>query len=82
MLPLAMTADDIIDGCGGTSALASALGRTPSTVSSWKTANFIPEWWQDRVLQEAARAGFPMVLADFPPKAGRKSAGTDQAEAA
>lgn len=76
-----MTAEEIIDGCGGTSALAQTLGRTPSTVSSWKSANFIPDWWQDRVLQEAAKAGFPMVVADFPPKQERRTSESQAAAA-
>ncbi|CDO35021.1 carph-isopro domain-containing protein [Novosphingobium sp. KN65.2] len=69
-----MTSDQIIDGCGGTVNVASELDLTPSTVSSWRTANHIPRWWQDPVLAVASKLGFGMDKSDFPPKPRRKSA--------
>lgn len=44
------TASDIIEEFGGTVAVANALGLTPSTVSSWKTAKRgIPRWWMREI---------------------------------
>ncbi len=68
-----MTADQIIDGCGGTSALATTLALTPSTVSSWREVNFIPRWWHGPVLKAAKRAKFTMDDMDFPPRSARRS---------
>lgn len=67
-----MTVDQIVDGCNGTSAVASALDLTPSTVSSWREVNFIPRWWHAPVLKVAKRAKFAMTEDDFPPKSARK----------
>jgi len=65
------TVDQIVDGLGGTSVVASGLGLTPSTVSSWRSANFIPEWRQDAVLAFARRTEKPLDAGDFPKKAAR-----------
>lgn len=71
------TATDIIDALGGTIKVAAALDLTPSTVSSWKTANFIPDWRQSSVLALAKRMKdklpTPITAADFPPKEDRNS---------
>ncbi|MDR6851058.1 hypothetical protein J2Y54_000551 [Sphingomonas sp. BE123] len=37
-------AAQIVEALGGTSAVATALDLTPSTVSSWKTSGKIPRW--------------------------------------
>lgn len=76
-----MTADEIVDGCGGTSALADALELTPSTVSSWRAANHIPRWWHGLVLKVARKRKFPMVGDDFPLPArkSRSAAATEKA---
>ena len=67
------TAHEIVDGCGGTTALAAYLELTPSTVSSWRASNYIPRWWQERVLKAARRKQFPLEQVDFPSKAQRRS---------
>lgn len=74
MVSAMMTAHDIVEGCGGTVALASSLDLTPSTVSSWRSVNHIPRWWQQRVLQVARRKKFALTAADFPPKQPRRKA--------
>ena len=54
------TASDIIEALGGTVKLANALGLTPSTVSSWKSAKRgIPRWWMreiERLKADASEA--------------------------
>lgn len=77
-----MTADQIIDGCGGTSAVADALDLTASTVSSWKSANFIPRWWRNHVLRVAKKKGFALTGDDFPTVEQRKSRPQPDARAA
>ncbi len=61
-----MTADEIVDLCGGTSALATALELTPSTVSSWREVNFIPRWWRKAVIGAARNEGKALEIANFP----------------
>ena len=61
-----MTASQIVDLCGGTSALATTLQLTPSTVSSWREVNFIPRWWKAGVIEAAIAAGANVTDADFP----------------
>lgn len=68
-----MTADQIIVALGGTSAVADKLELTPSTVSSWRTANFIPRWWQESLLKLPVVEGRKLVAKDFPPKRPRKA---------
>lgn len=60
------TASAIIEKLGGTSAVASALNRTPSTISSWKEVNYIPEWWHDRLVKFAKKRGLSISTIDFP----------------
>lgn len=76
-----MTVDQIVDGCGGTSALADALELTPSTVSSWRTANHIPRWWHGLVLKVAKKRKFALTGDDFPlaVRKPRTSSGLGQA---
>jgi len=64
-----MTASDIIDKFGGTSALAQLLDCPISTVHSWKAENRIPEWRQDKILQIAVSKAIPLSTTDFPAKA-------------
>lgn len=51
------TASEIITELGGTVKVAAALKLTPSTVSSWKTADSIPAWRLDGIRQLAALKG-------------------------
>ena len=51
------TASDIIEALGGTVKVARALDLTPSTVSSWKSANSIPAWRMEKVSKLAKRLG-------------------------
>jgi len=57
-----MTATAIIDALGGTSSVASALGLSPSTVSSWKAAGSIPKWRMDGVSALARKKGVAIRL--------------------
>lgn len=68
-----LTADEIVEGCGGTSALAATLNLTPSTVSSWREVNFIPRWWHSHILEAPKKDGFGLTLEDFPPKSARRA---------
>lgn len=68
-----MTAADIINAFGGTSALAGLLDLKASTVHSWRIANFIPEWRQPRVLELALELQVPIGATDFPDKSERIS---------
>lgn len=52
-----MNASDIVTALGGTSAVASALNLTPSTVSSWKSNNSIPKWRMRDVVALAKKKG-------------------------
>jgi hypothetical protein len=61
-----MTASDIIDRFGGTTALARLLDAKISTVHSWRVTNSIPEWRQEKILQIAVAKGFVLSTADFP----------------
>jgi hypothetical protein len=60
------TASDIVDLLGGTSAVATSLGRTPSTVSSWREVNFIPDWWRTAILATPAAKRVRLSASDFP----------------
>jgi hypothetical protein len=64
-----MTASDIIDRFGGTSALARLLDAKISTVHSWRRTNSIPEWRQEKILQIAVAKGITLSTADFPARA-------------
>jgi hypothetical protein len=66
------TADHIIEALGRTSAVAEALELTPSTVSSWRSANFIPRWWQAPLLALAVKKKVDLSTEDFPPKRPRR----------
>ena len=68
-----LTADQIIDALGSTSNVASELGLTPSTVSTWRGVNFIPTWRQPAVLALAKRKKYALTAADFPPAESRQS---------
>lgn len=79
------TADQIIETLGNTTAVATALGLTPSTVQSWKEANFIPDWRQDALLSLARRLNKPLAASDFPPvekRISRKPATSPEADKA
>lgn len=66
-----MTSSEIIDRFGGTSALARLLGLNASTVDSWRSANFIPEWRQPRLLEMALERQVALSAMDFPTRADR-----------
>jgi hypothetical protein len=70
-----MTASDIIDKFGGTSALARLLDLNASTVDSWRSWNRIPKWRQPRILELAIDHGVRLSTSDFPlPEQRRKAA--------
>jgi hypothetical protein len=70
-----MTAEDIINKFGGTSALARRLDLNTSTVDSWRGSNSIPKWRQDDILEAALSAGIALSTDDFPlPSERRKAA--------
>jgi hypothetical protein len=62
------TAAQIIDALGGSAALSRETGFPLTTIESWKSANRIPEWRQDRLLLLAAKQGVALSTADFPIK--------------
>jgi hypothetical protein len=64
-----MTASDIVDRFGGTSALAKLLDAKVSTVHSWRVTNSIPEWRQEKILQIALTHNIRLSTADFPNRA-------------
>lgn len=69
-----MTATQIIEALGGTTAVALATGTPVSTVQSWKRANHIPEWRQPELIKLALMSpGVELSTADFPPKAERRT---------
>jgi hypothetical protein len=65
------TATQIIKALGDSTAVAKALGVTPSTVQSWKEANFIPDWRQATLLALAKKKNFALSKKDFPPVSAR-----------
>ena len=79
------TASEIIELLGGLTAVAKETGLPLTTVSSWKAANFIPEWRQAALLEVARRNTKPLSTADFPPLEDRiarpKKADGEQAAA-
>jgi hypothetical protein len=62
------TAAQIIDALGGSAALSRETGFPLTTIESWKSANRIPEWRQDRLLLLAAKLGVSLSTSDFPAK--------------
>lgn len=59
------TVPDIIVKLGGTSAVASALSLTPSTVSSWKTSGRVPSWRRSALLALAEEKQVSLTEADL-----------------
>lgn len=68
-----LTADQIISALGNTTRVATALNLTPSTVQSWKEANFIPGWRQDAMIALAKRFKVALAKGDFPTVEQRRS---------
>ena len=68
-----VTASDIIDRLGGTSAVAIPLGLTPSVVHSWRGTNSIPRWRHGEILALAIVRGVALSTADFPQRDQRIS---------
>lgn len=54
------TIGQFIVDLGGTVAVANALDLSPTTVSSWKSANSIPKWRRDGLLKLAAKKSVPV----------------------
>lgn len=74
------TVTDIIERLGGTSAVASALALTPSTVSSWKTSGRVPAWRQPALIELAKERSVQLSDADF--RSVRRSGSATKAEQA
>jgi hypothetical protein len=55
----------IIEKFGGTRAMARKIGRTPSTVQSWKDRGFIPARLHADILAVAQQSGVDLTPADF-----------------
>lgn len=64
-----LTAAQIVEALGDTSAVATALSAPVSTVSSWKRKNSIPSWRRPALLNLAIERGVPLGTTDFPRKA-------------
>ncbi len=60
------TADHIISELGGSAEIARHTGFPLTTIESWKSANFIPEWRRDKVVALARQKGKPLKAVDFP----------------
>jgi hypothetical protein len=60
----------IIDTFGGTRPMARALGKSPSTVQSWKDRGSIPDDEKPVVLAKAVSLGLTLGPADFFPQTG------------
>ena len=56
---------DVIDRFGGQSSLASALGRTQSTVEHWVKTGRIPAQWHKELLKLAREKGVNLEAKDF-----------------
>jgi DNA-binding transcriptional regulator YiaG len=69
-----MTARQIIEALGGTTAVAKALGAPVSTVNSWERFNQIPSWRQPKLLELAVGSGVVLTTTDFPPPEDRVAA--------
>jgi hypothetical protein len=70
-----MTARQIIDALGGTTAVAKALGGVPvTTVNSWARFNQIPSWRQPKLLELAVGSGVTLTTTDFPQPEDRVAA--------
>jgi hypothetical protein len=74
-----LTADQIIARLGGPAALASEIDVPLTTVCSWGTVNFIPEWRRPALLMLAKKKGEAIGAADFPTVEQRKSRGREAA---
>ncbi len=62
-----MDINTIIDGLGGTNAVASHIGREPSVVCSWKRGKrSVPHWWADALLERAKIVGFALTKEQIP----------------
>lgn len=77
-----LTAAQIIEALGDTTAVAREIGAPPTTVQSWKGANFIPGWRRPALLALAAKLERPLSTDSFPAKPRKPtSQPTDQAVA-
>lgn len=65
------TATDIIDALGGSAEVARETGFPLTTIESWKTARFIPDWRRGPLLTLAGAKGVTLSDSDFPPKEAR-----------
>jgi hypothetical protein len=61
-----MQASHIIDALGGSASIARETGFPLTTIESWKSANFVPEWRRDKLLDLAIRKNVTLSTADFP----------------
>jgi hypothetical protein len=76
------TVAQIIDALGGTSAVASSLKLTPSTVHSWRQADFVPDWRRPALLTLSAAVGVDLSEEQFPARKPRPSKVPSQERAA
>lgn len=65
------TATAIIEALDGSAEVSRETGFPLTTIESWKTANFIPEWRRDPLMALARRKNVALSIADFPPKETR-----------
>lgn len=68
-----LTASDIIERLDGSAVVARETGFPLTTIESWKTANFIPDWRHEAILKLAKRKKVALAASDFPPKEARIS---------
>lgn len=65
------TASDIIETLGGSASLSRETGFPLTTIEGWKSANFIPEWRRQALLDVALKLHKPISVTDFPAKEQR-----------
>lgn len=58
-------ADYIIQRFGGSSALAGALGRKPSSVNEWKKRGYVPARYHSLILAVGASLKPPLLFQEF-----------------
>lgn len=60
-------AEHIIRAFGGVRPMATAIGKPPSTVQSWKDSGFIPARHQPGILEAGQSLSPPLTASDFLP---------------
>lgn len=73
--------DKIVQAFSGSRKMAAEIGKSPSTVMSWKVRGSIPDAQKPAVLEAARRLGLDLSEADFFPVATERPAHANPAAA-